>query len=460
MANVEMPQLGESVTEGTVIKWYKSPGDQVALDEPLFDVSTDKVDTEVPSPASGILEKILIEEGETVDVGTLLAIISDSTEGTVTTDSDTQSDKNSQNLTNLASDTLKLNIPVGGVEAVPPPPPPPKPVLNSEVSEFVTDIQSSDQKHITSPLVRNLLKQNEINLDEITATGFGNRVTIDDVKVAIQRRDNSDSTVSSHQEQRPFIKDNVVSVTKNGNLSPSPDSNVTEFIEFNNIRRLTAEHMVQSKRIAPHSTIVVEVDFEAVEHAKNNLSHKHSIGQDVHLTYLPFVAKATIEALKLFPKLNSSVVDNGLVVHRHINLGFGVDLNFEGLVVPVIHDADQFSVTGLASAIVDLSTRARGKKLSVDELVGGTFTISNPGPYHTLLTIPIINQPEVGILATDSIRRKPVVVNSGTEEFIGIHSVGLIGVTFDHRAVDGAYAAKFVATISEIISSHDWDSEI
>ncbi len=477
-----MPQLGESVTEGTIIKWYKKVGDSVSVDEVLFDVSTDKVDTEVPSPAGGVVEKILIDEGETVEVGTILAVISDSIEsdGSINSVSDTANrnqfseNKNGGMMTNVVETPLKLNMPVGGVEAVPPPPPPPKPVFTSNSSEQSSAVElnqkfvdsgnlnnnaPSDEKHVVSPIVRNLMADNRISLDEVSPTGIGNRITLDDVKAAVLARSANGSIGSK------LVKDNVV--TKPGSLvtpfgAKSVGSSIAddEFVEFNNIRRLTADHMLQSKHVAPHSSIITEVDFEAVEKARHDLSHKHSIGQEVHLTYLPFVARATVEALKMFPKLNASVAENGLIIHKHINLGFGVDLNFEGLVVPVIHDADQYSVTGLASVIFDLASRARSKKLSVDELVGGTFTISNPGPYHTMLTIPIINQPEVGILATDSVKRKAVVVDSGTEEYIGIHSIGLIGITFDHRAIDGAYAAKFVSTIADMLSSHDWDGEI
>jgi 2-oxoglutarate dehydrogenase E2 component (dihydrolipoamide succinyltransferase) len=515
--DVEMPQLGESVTEGTVTKWYKNVGELVKVDEVLFDVSTDKVDTEVPSPATGILDKILIQEGETVDVGTVLAVIAPtnseshsvdiesstvgsktdnlllpsevSSQANVATESkdsseavnkNSSTDEKDQNLTSLnVTNALKLNMPVDGVEAVPPPPPPPQPVDIGSLEQSYRTSSESSSKYIASPIVRNLMKDNGVLLQDVEATGFGNRVTVDDVKRAIEER--SIQRISDVSTSNT-VKDNVAILTTDQNLSvkkTSRDDTMSnnlkltdrqanypgtngedEYIEFNNIRRITAEHMIQSKHTAPHSSIIAEVDFELVEKAKSSFADHHLIGQDVHLTYLPFVARATIEALKLYPNLNASVTEDGLVIHKHINLGFGVDLDSNGLIVPVIHDADRLSVIGLGAAIFDLAYRARNKKLSVDELVGGTFTITNTGPYHTLLTLPIINQPEVGILATDSIKRRPVVLSNNGEELIGIHSTGLIGITFDHRAVDGAYSARFISTVAEIIATHDWVGEL
>jgi pyruvate dehydrogenase E2 component (dihydrolipoamide acetyltransferase) len=237
-----------------------------------------------------------------------------------------------------------------------------------------------------------------------------------------------------------------------------PDDQV---VPFSNIRRRTAEHMVRSKATSPHTLVVTEADFEAVDRVRAAVGERFREEEGFSLTYLPFVARAVIEALRRWPHLNASVGDDSLVVHRRIHLGIAVDLSFEGLVAPVVHDADALSVRGLARAIRDLATRARSKQLGPDDLAGGTFTITNPGPYGTLLTGPIINQPQVAILSTDTVRRRPVVATlpDGSEAIV-IHSVGLLSLTWDHRAVDGAYAAAFVHDVAELIAGYDWSREL
>lgn len=243
-----------------------------------------------------------------------------------------------------------------------------------------------------------------------------------------------------------------------GSMVAGPDDQV---VPFSNIRRRTAEHTVRSKATSPHTLVVTEADFEAVERVRAARGPRFQEEEGFSLTYLPFVARAVIEALKHWPHLNASVGDDSLVVHRRIHLGIAVDLNFEGLVAPVVHDADALSVRGLARAIRDLAVRARSKQLSPDDLAGGTFTITNPGPYGTLLTGPIINQPQVAILSTDTVRRRPVVATlpDGSEAIV-IHSVGLLSLTWDHRAVDGAYAAAFLHEVAELVATHDWSREL
>nr|MDA8115848.1 2-oxo acid dehydrogenase subunit E2 [Actinomycetota bacterium] len=233
-----------------------------------------------------------------------------------------------------------------------------------------------------------------------------------------------------------------------------------EVIPFNNIRRRTAEHMVRSKATSAHTLVAIEVDFEPVERVRHALKESFAREEGFSLTYLPFIARATVEALRTFPHLNASVGDDALVVHRDLNLSIAVDLDLDGLIAPVIKEADQKRLKGLAREIRDLATRARSKRLSADELAGGTFTITNPGPYGTFITAPIINQPQVAILSTDGVKRKPVVVTlpDGTES-IAIHSVGVLALTFDHRVIDGAYAAAYLARMKEIIETWNWAQE-
>ena len=234
-----------------------------------------------------------------------------------------------------------------------------------------------------------------------------------------------------------------------------------QIIPFSNMRRRTAEHMVRSKATSPHAFIAYEVDFENVERVRKTWGARFKSEEGFSLTYLPFIARATIEALRDFPLLNSSVVDESLVVHAEVNLGIAVDLSHEGLIVPVIHRAEEVTLRGVARRIRDLAERARGRQLNADDIAGGTFSITNDGPFGTYFTVPIINQPQVAILATDGIARRPVVVTQADgSESIAIHSTGILGVSWDHRAVDGAYVSSFLARVSDLLGSRDWAAEL
>ena len=234
-----------------------------------------------------------------------------------------------------------------------------------------------------------------------------------------------------------------------------------QVVPFSNMRRRTAEHMVRSKATSPHAFIANEVDFENVERVRKAWGERFKEEEGFSLTYLPFIARSTVEALRDFPLLNASVGDDSLVVHAEINLGIAVDLSHEGLIVPVIHRAEEVTLRGIARRIRDLAERARGRQLNADDIAGGTFSITNDGPFGTFFTVPIINQPQVAILATDGIARRPVVVTQADgSESIAIHSTGVIGVSWDHRAVDGAYVSSFLARVSELLGSRDWAAEL
>ena len=232
-------------------------------------------------------------------------------------------------------------------------------------------------------------------------------------------------------------------------------------VPFSNMRRRTAEHMVRSKATSPHAYISVEVDFENVERVRRSAGERFKAEEGFSLTYLPFVARATVEALREYPSLNASVVDDSLVVHGQVNLGIAVDLDHEGLIVPVVHRAEELTLRGTARRVRDLATRARSRQLTADDISGGTFSITNDGPFGTYFTVPIINQPQVAILATDGIARRPVVVTlpDGSES-IAIHSTGLFGMSWDHRAVDGAYVSSFLRHASQLIATRDWAAEL
>ncbi|MHB1250736.1 MAG: 2-oxo acid dehydrogenase subunit E2 [Acidimicrobiales bacterium] len=452
MADVTMPQLGETVADGTVTKWFKAVGDVVVRGEPLFEVSTGKVDTEIPAQADGVLSAILVGEGMTVDVGTVLAVIGGDLD---------------------ASPSASASAPPASV--------PTSEVAVSSPAPTIASAKSRDAGDAKlSPVVRRLLEEHNLSVDDVTGTGPNGRLTREDVLNAAKKPSGSSSPSSLSPVVRRLLSENGLderSITGTG-----PEGRITrrdvemaiasssdrplpqqsdEVIPFTKIRRLTAEHMVRSKATSAHTLMVREIDYEHVEIVRRRVGASFKEANGFSLTYLPFIAVAALEALAAFPHLNSSVGDNELIVHRNINLGIAVDLDTDGLVVPVIQRASDYTVTALAHKIRELATRARTKKLGVDDMAGGTFTITNPGPFGTLLTGAVINQPQVAILSTDGVTRKPVVVNTADGgESIAIHSMGLLALTFDHRAIDGAYAARYLQRVAEILGTRDWSGEL
>lgn len=444
MSDVKMPQLGETVAEGTVAKWFKQRGDNVTRGEALFEVSTDKVDTEIPAQTTGVLTQILVEEGQTVDVGTVLAVI--------TTDGET--------------DEADVRAPAPKVQTI----------------TVKTDVTSSPKLASSralqlSPVVRKLLAQYELEPANVVGTGPNGRITKDDViaHVASATAVASESTTQSPVvrrllEERGLDASSIRASSANGRLTrrdveehiaslpPTPQlPSYDTIVPFTRIRKLTAEHMVRSKATSAHTLMVREVDYESVELVRRESGAAFKEREGFSLTYLPFGAMATLQALRDFPYLNASVGNDELIVHKAINLGIAVDLNNEGLVVPVIRAADELSLRGLARSINKAAKGARDSTLGVDDFAGGTFTITNPGPFGTLITGAIINQPQVAILSTDTVTRRPVVVtNAQGEESVAIHSTGLLALTFDHRAVDGAYAARFLQRIATILAEEEW----
>ena len=441
-----MPQLGETVTEGTITRWLKSVGDPVERDEPLFEVSTDKVDSEVPAPAAGTITEIRVQEGDTVDVGTVLAVIGDGASAGPPPAAAPE--------TAAAAPAAPPPAPAPETAAAAPAAPPPAPA--PETAAAAPARAGGHGGLLLSPVVRRLLEDNGLSASEVTGTGLGGRITRADVLTVIDARRAggapAPSASAASSGRRP----------QGGPSAPAaPAGTGDEIIAFTNIRRRTAEHMVRSKATSPHALVVNEVDFQSVERVRAEHGRRFKEEEGFSLTYLPFVARATVEALHEWPNLNASVGDDSLIVHHGINLGIAVDLDHHGLIVPVIHRAEELTLRGLARRIRELADRARTKKLSADDIAGGTFSITNPGPFGTLMTFPVINQPQVGILSTDGVRRRPVVVEDkdGTES-IAIHSVGMVSLAWDHRAVDGAYAAAFVRRLGELLAERDWASEL
>jgi len=316
--------------------------------------------------------------------------------------------------------------------------------------------------------VRKLLADNDISESEVTGTGSGGRITREDALRVVESRRSAASPATSSSPSPAVAAPPAAPAMPVVSAPPPPPVSMASFrragdqlVPFSNMRRRTAEHMVRSKATSPHAFIANEVDFESVERVRTAWGERFKAEEGFALTYLPFVARAAVEALRDFPLLNASVVDDSLLVHSEVNLGIAVDLAHEGLIVPVVHRAEEVTLRGVARRIRDLAERARSRQLNADDIAGGTFSITNDGPFGTYFTVPIINQPQVAILATDGIARRPVVVThpDGTES-IAIHSTGILGVSWDHRAVDGAYVSLFLARVSELLGSRDWAAEL
>jgi pyruvate dehydrogenase E2 component (dihydrolipoamide acetyltransferase) len=504
MADIELPQLGESVTEGTITRWFKAVGDQVAEDEPLFEVSTDKVDSEVPSPSAGYVAEILVEEGDTVDVGTKVAVLSDGppSGGSEQADAgDSASDGDDGGSAGSGSTEEQPEQPDTGdaaSSAVDPEPtdaPAPSSDGGSSADAGSGDEQAApaaaeaaaddeveaapkarDQSKgapaggaasggpVLSPVVRRLLDQAGLDAAEVTGTGIGGRVTRSDAEAHVrdhggsaapQPAPTSTPAAASPAQAAPASRParNVEPAIARGTDQPKP---------LSKIRAITAQHMVRSLATSAHAYVSTEVDYEAVERVRT--AHKTAFKEEegTSLTYLPFVARALVDAVAEYPQINASMgEETDLVVHGSVNLGIAVDLHHEGLIVPVVHDAQDQRLRAIARHVADLAGRARGSELTADDITGGTVTITNVGSTGNVFLLPIINQPQVMILATDGVRRRPVVItDEHGSESIAIHSVGNLTLGWDHRAFDGAYAAEFLARVREILETRDWESEL
>jgi 2-oxoglutarate dehydrogenase dihydrolipoamide succinyltransferase (E2 component) len=456
LADITMPQLGETVTEGTITKWLKSVGDPIAEDDVLFEVSTDKVDSEVPSPVAGVLTKILVPEGETVDVGTRLAVISDSASPSAP-EPGTRSADGTASGRELTADSAPESAakpePVAPAEPVVAPPAPRRePAPAAESAPTAGGL-------VLSPVVRRLIAEYQLDPTDIRGTGAGGRITRSDVLAVIDRRNGGGAAKTTPAPAARPAPATAAPVTYDAPAAEAGERDIV--IPFTNIRRRTAEHMVRSKHTSAHTMVAVEVDYSAVENVRAAEKGRFREAEGFGLTYLPFVTRAVVDALEEFPNVNSSVGEDALIVHQDVNIGIAVDLDFEGLLVPVIHQADGKRLRVLAREISGLAAKARAKRLTMDDISGGTFTITNAGPFGTFITVPVINQPQVAILSTDGVRKRPVVVElpDGTDS-IAIHPVGNLVMSWDHRAFDGAYASAFLRAIKTVVETRDWATEL
>jgi len=471
---VTMPQLGETVTEGTILRWAKKVGDSIATDEVLVEISTDKVDTEVPSPAQGVVTELLVAEGETVAVGTPLAVIGDAGE------------QPAADAPEVEAPEPKAPAPAPEAEAPEPeaptpPPTQPEPAPSREVSVRVEPgpAPSADapNRAVLSPVVRKLARDQGVNLETVSGTGEGGRITRRDVEAAIASQGATpppepEKPVEAEREaprpaeeaREPAPATRPVPSAPPVMVPPAPAAATgSEEVALDRLRVRIGENMLRAKQTAAHVWTSVEVDYERVERVRAAAKEDWKREEGFSLTYLPFIARATIDALKEYPVVNSAfhLEERKAVFHRNVNLGIAIDLDQKGLVVATIRNADGLRLVGLARRIKELAEKARTGKLDPDDVSGSTFSITNPGPFGSFMSAPIINVPNVGILSTDTVVKRPAVVTTPEgQDTIAVRHIGYLGLSWDHRAFDGSTAVLFLQRIKQDLESWDWNQEL
>jgi pyruvate dehydrogenase E2 component (dihydrolipoamide acetyltransferase) len=410
---VVMPEMGESIAEGTITKWLVKTGDKVEKDQPLFEISTDKVDAEIPSPAAGVLLEIKADEGATVPVGEVVAIVGEEGEE---------------------------------------PGEAPAERKEPEAEERPADLEERVRRY-SSPLVRRMAKEEGVDLSEVKGTGIHGRVTKKDMEAFLAERAKAPARPAA-PAARPAA---APAAAETGFSVPAyTEGEEVEIEPMTRIREITAAHMVYSKRTSAHVTTVFHMDMTKVARTRARAKDAFFAAHGTKLTFMPFIFKAVAASLRKHRQVNAAIDGTNIVYKKHINLGMAVALD-RGLLVPVIRDADQLSLVGLAKTANDLADRARGKKLSPDELKGGTFTITNPGVFGSLFGTPIINQPQVAILGIGTIEKRPIVItDQAGVDALAIRTMSYFGITYDHRLVDGADADHFMNDVKAILEKGDW----
>jgi pyruvate dehydrogenase E2 component (dihydrolipoamide acetyltransferase) len=492
VGEIKMPQLGESVVEGTITKWLKKEGDEVGEDDLLVEVSTDKVDSEVPSSESGTLQKILVDEGETVKVGTPIAVVG---EGAASGDGQAQKEGESEEAeAEAAGDEAQTKAEdedqqekdaadraqekeeepaaeaegdegesreqpqaeeaQGGAE---------QPAAQAEPSEdgaAPADKSDTSKRGIISPLVRRLADENDVSLDDVEGTGTGGRIRKADVMKYVETRKSKPaakpaaSAEPAPEEAKPAAKE-----AARGEPSVREVAEREELVPWTNIRRRTAEHMVASSRETARAWNAVEADWTNIVKLREAAKDSFKEREGFSLTYMPFLARVLCDTLLDMPEVNATYDEEnqGNRVRHYVNLGIAVALEGGGLIVPVVKGADEKNIVGLARDISDVATRARSKKLSPDDLAGGTFTITNPGPFGSIISVPIIPRGQTAIVGFEAIKKRVIVTD---DDAIAIRSMGFLSLSWDHRIIDGAEAARFLSKLVEAVETTDFTAEL
>jgi 2-oxoglutarate dehydrogenase E2 component (dihydrolipoamide succinyltransferase) len=456
--NVLMPQLGETVTEGTVANWHKKVGDTVVADEILLDIETDKVSMEIPAPGPGVITKILVPAGTTVEVGTVLAVV-ESAAGASAGSTASEPAAAARPAAVTATAGARSEAPPSRSAATA------APAQLAAVATSDAPAVARDSHQRLSPAVRRLAAEYRLDLTAVSGSGRNGRITRRNVLEFIHKQEASpEPAPAPARAPTPGVAAAAALAAAPPARAPSPPAAAppagAKTLPFTRIRKLTAEHMVRSKATSPHVLQAVEVDFHRVDNVRKMVRDTWKAKHGYSLTYLPFIGSAVCRALEDFPNLNSSVQGDSLILHPQVNLAIAVDLGAEGLVAPVIKGAQRLGVAQLADAIYEIAQRARSGKLKADDFSGGTYTLSNSGTFGTLITAPVINQPQVAILSTDGVRKKPVVIETSEGDSIAIRPVGVLAQSFDHRAVDGAYSAAFLDRVRRIIETSNWVVEV
>jgi len=468
MIDVIMPQMGESIVEGTLTKWLKQPGERVERDEPLFEISTDKVDTEIPSPVAGTLGEILVQEGTTVGINTVVGRISDGAGAPAVAQPAAAAP--------AATPVAPAAAPAPSAPAPAPAAPAPAPAVDvpAPVAAATATAVAEETAGPLSPLVRKMARENNIDLNQIRGTGAGGRITKQDLESYLTARTAAPAqappaTQAAPPPPPPPAPAEVVQSAQPVQQTPPPRTQAMQPVQeqahfrgeapaarvepMSVMRQKIAEHMVFSKRTSVHVTTVHKVDMTRIAKMRDRVKGEFQARHGFSLTFLPFVMRATTAALQAFPLLNSSIDGTNIIYHRDINLGMAVALE-NGLIVPVIRNADEKNVVGLQRSIADLASRARSRQLRPDEVQAGTFSITNFGGFGSVFATPVINQPQVGILGVGTVEKVPVVV----DDAIAIRSVCYLALTFDHRLIDGALGDQFTQKVKSILEN--WSEEV
>jgi 2-oxoglutarate dehydrogenase E2 component (dihydrolipoamide succinyltransferase) len=450
MAEIEirLPKMGESVTEATITNWLKKTGDTVAIDEPLVEVATDKVDNELPSEAAGTLVKILFEKDQVAKVGDVIAILS--SDGVSTSETTVTAFEQPQ-----VADQSKIEVSVA----------------NNENSNSHVIARNGSNGKFFSPLVRSIAKKENVSqaeLDSINGSGQDGRVTKNDLVNYLANRSNAASKVEPILESKPAVSpiSNVTTSSNGGGflsnikepiVLPNPGD---EIIEMDRMRKLIADHMVMSVHVSPHVTSYVEADVTKIVNWRNKVKKKFLEREGENITFTPILIEAIVKAIKDFPMVNVSVSGNNIIKRKDINIGMATALPSGNLIVPVIKNADRLNLTGLTKTVNDLANNARNNKLKPEDIQGGTYTVTNVGSFGNVMGTPIINQPQVAILALGAIRKVPAVIETPEGDFIGIRHKMFLSHSYDHRVVDGALGGQFVRRVADYLEEFDSEREI